>query len=72
MTDDGEEIDGNSVQGLLALKSSWPGQMRTIYGDHKDFLILIFPNLVDIILPEMAQEEMRMGIIGLLAGLMMY
>ena len=38
----------------------------------KDFLILIFPNLVDIILPEMAQEEMRMGIIGLPAELMMF
>ena len=37
LTDDGEEIDGNSVQGLLALKSSWPGQMRTIYGDHNRF-----------------------------------
>jgi len=27
MTDDGKEIQGNNVQGLLALKSSWPGQM---------------------------------------------
>ena len=37
-----------------------------------DFLILIFPNLVDIILLEMGQEEMVMGIIGLPAGLMTY
>ena len=65
MTDDGEEIDGNSVQGLLAIKSSWPGQMRTIYGDHNRFFDTYFPNLVDIILLEMAQEEMRMVIIGL-------
>ena len=42
LTDDGEEIDGNSVQGLLALKSSWPGQMRTIYGDHKRFFDTYF------------------------------
>ena len=42
LTDDGEEIDGNSVQGLLALKSSWSGQMRTIYGDHKRFFDTYF------------------------------
>jgi len=42
LSDDGEEIDGNSVQGLLALKSSWPGQMRTIYGDHKRFFDTYF------------------------------
>ena len=42
LTDDGEEVDGNSVQGLLALKSSWPGQMRTIYGDHNRFFDTYF------------------------------
>jgi len=42
LTDDGEEIDGDSVQGLLALKSSWPGQMRTIYGDHNRFFDTYF------------------------------
>jgi acetyl-CoA synthetase len=34
---DGNELEGNGVEGLLAIKSSWPGQMRTIYGDHKRF-----------------------------------
>ena len=42
MTDDGQEIEGNDVQGLLALKSSWPGQMRTIYGDHQRFIDTYF------------------------------
>ena len=42
LTDNGKEIDGNSVQGLLALKSSWPGQMRTIYGDHNRFFNTYF------------------------------
>ena len=42
MTDDGKEIQGNNVQGLLALKSSWPGQMRTIYGDHERFIDTYF------------------------------
>ena len=46
LTDDGREIDGNSVQGLLALKSSWPGQMRTIYGDHNRFFDTYFSQFI--------------------------
>jgi acetyl-CoA synthetase len=42
LSDDGNEIEGNNVQGLLALKTSWPGQMRTIYGDHKRFFDTYF------------------------------
>ena len=42
LSDDGKEISGNSVQGLLALKTSWPGQMRTIYGDQKRFFETFF------------------------------
>ena len=42
LSDDGTEISGNSVQGLLALKTSWPGQMRTIYGDQKRFFETYF------------------------------
>ena len=42
MTEDGREIEGNDVSGLLAIKSSWPGQMRTIYGDHDRFLDVYF------------------------------
>ncbi|MBT3343077.1 MAG: acetate--CoA ligase [Gemmatimonadetes bacterium] len=33
----GTEIDGNDVSGVLAMKTPWPGQMRTIYGDHARF-----------------------------------
>ena len=33
----GEVIEGNGVSGVLAIKASWPGQMRTIYGDHNRF-----------------------------------
>jgi acetyl-CoA synthetase len=33
----GEVIEGNDVSGILAMAASWPGQMRTIYGDHKRF-----------------------------------
>ena len=42
MTEEGKEIEGNNVSGLLALKTSWPGQMRTIYGDHKRFIDVYF------------------------------
>ncbi|NQV38328.1 MAG: acetate--CoA ligase [Candidatus Marinimicrobia bacterium] len=37
LSDDGKEIEGNGVSGLLAIKSAWPGIMRSIYGDHKRF-----------------------------------
>jgi len=33
----GTEIDGNDVSGVLAMKEPWPGQMRTVYGDHERF-----------------------------------
>ena len=33
----GEIIEGNGVSGVLAIKAAWPGQMRTIYGDHERF-----------------------------------
>jgi acetyl-CoA synthetase len=33
----GEEISGNDVEGVLCIKDSWPGQMRTVYGDHARF-----------------------------------
>ena len=35
--DAGKEIQGNDVRGNLCLKRSWPGQARTIYGDHDRF-----------------------------------
>ena len=33
----GKVLEGNDVSGVLAIKAPWPGQMRTIYGDHKRF-----------------------------------
>ena len=32
-----EVIEGNDVEGVLCIKDSWPGQMRTIWGDHERF-----------------------------------
>ena len=42
LSEEGNEIYGNDVSGLLALKTSWPGQMRTIYGDHARFIEVYF------------------------------
>lgn len=35
--DHGNEITGNGVKGKLCIKFPWPGQMRTVYGDHSRF-----------------------------------
>ena len=33
----GEEITTTQAEGVLVLASSWPGQMRTVWGDHDRF-----------------------------------
>ena len=33
----GEELKGNPAEGVLCIKDSWPGQMRTVWGDHERF-----------------------------------
>jgi acetyl-CoA synthetase len=38
----GEVQKGNEVEGALCLKSSWPGQARTIYKDHNRFIETYF------------------------------
>jgi len=32
-----EEITTNPAEGVLVMKDSWPGQMRTVWGDHARF-----------------------------------
>jgi len=32
-----EIIDGNPAEGVLCIATSWPGQMRTVWGDHDRF-----------------------------------
>jgi acetyl-CoA synthetase len=34
---DGKILEGNGVAGALCLGSPWPGQARTVYGDHQRF-----------------------------------
>jgi acetyl-CoA synthetase len=38
---DGKVLDGAS-QGNLCIVDSWPGQMRTVYGDHERFIATYF------------------------------
>jgi acetyl-CoA synthetase len=38
---DGQVLDG-ATQGNLCLIDSWPGQMRTVYGDHERFITTYF------------------------------
>jgi acetyl-CoA synthetase len=33
----GAELKGNGVEGALCLTTPWPGQARTVYGDHQRF-----------------------------------
>ena len=37
----GKELDG-ACEGRLCMKESWPGQMRTVYGDHQRFIDTYF------------------------------
>ncbi len=38
---DGKELEG-AAEDNLVIKDSWPGQMRTVYGDHKRFVETYF------------------------------
>jgi len=38
---DGKELEG-ATQGNLCIADSWPGQMRTVYGDHQRFIDTYF------------------------------
>ncbi len=38
---DGNELEG-AVSGNLVINDSWPGQMRTVYGDHQRFIDTYF------------------------------
>ncbi len=36
--EEGRELEGNDVSGRFCIKRSWPGMMRTVYGDHDRFV----------------------------------
>ncbi|WP_339631616.1 acetate--CoA ligase [uncultured Sneathiella sp.] len=40
---EGKVLEG-ACEGVLCIKDSWPGQMRTVYGDHERFIQTYFSN----------------------------
>ena len=44
MTEKGEVLEGEN-EGLLVITQSWPGQMRTVYGDHQRFIDTYFSTI---------------------------
>ena len=38
----GAELTETAAEGVLCIKDSWPGQMRTVYGDHDRFIKTYF------------------------------
>lgn len=38
----GTELHGNNVAGILCMKRSWPGMLRTVFGDHDRMLNVYF------------------------------
>jgi len=39
---EGKVLEGNDVSGLLCIRHPWPGQARTIHGNHKRFIETYF------------------------------
>ena len=42
LDEEGNEITERNTTGYLVMTQSWPGQMRTVYGDHKRFIDTYF------------------------------
>ena len=42
LDNEGQEITTTEAEGVLCIKDSWPGQMRTVYGDHDRFVSTYF------------------------------
>jgi len=38
----GEEVHGNDVEGVLAIKKPWPSMARTVWGAHKRYMDTYF------------------------------
>lgn len=60
---EGNELEG-AAEGNLVIKDSWPGQMRTIWGDPDRFIEAYFSTFKILILQVMAPAVMKMAITG--------
>ena len=52
------------AEGNLVITDSWPGQMRTVYGDHQRFVDTYFSTFENDTLQVMEQKGMMMDFIG--------
>ena len=68
----GEEISDEECEGVLVIKDSWPGQMRTVFGDHDRFVSTYFNDYKVITFQVMGVEGIKMGITGSLEELMTF
>jgi len=70
----GEEIHGNDVEGVLAIKKPWPSMARTVWGAHKRYMdtyLNVYPgyyvsttnNLPVQLLTESSSREMVLAVI---------
>ena len=70
MDGEGNELEG-AAEGNLVIKDSWPGQMRTIWGDPDRFIEAYFSTFKILILRVMVLAVMKMVITGSQGVLMM-
>jgi acetyl-CoA synthetase len=42
LNEEGKVVEGNDVKGFLCIDGTWPGQARTIWGDHSRFIDTYF------------------------------
>ena len=60
------------MTGRLCISQSWPGQMRTVYGDHQRFIDTYFSQFDGkYFTGDGCEREIKMDIIGLPDVLMM-
>ncbi len=67
---EGNELEG-AAEGNLVIKDSWPGQMRTIWGDPDRFIEAYFSTFKNTYLQVMVLAVIKMVITGLQVGLTM-
>ena len=58
-----KELTG-ATEGNLCINMSWPGQMRTVFGDHQRFIDTYFSTFPEDTFLVMDVEEMKTDIIG--------
>ena len=64
---EGNELEGEA-EGALCIKRSWPGQMRTVFGDHERFIQTYFATFPGMYMTGTARAATGTGTTGSPAG----